>query len=460
MLEKILSKIDSSLDANIEHLFDFLRIASISTDSNYSSECEKAANWLVEDLSTIGFKAQACKTKLHPIVLAHYMGETDSDFHVLFYGHYDVQPVDPLELWHHDPFDPQIKLINGHKAIVARGASDDKGQVMTFIEACRAYHNEYGRLPVKVTIMIEGEEEMGSPSLDAFFEQYKDQLKADVVLVCDTSMRDRETPSITTSLRGGVAEEIIIHAANRDLHSGEYGGIAANPINILTKICGELKDENGRILLDGFYDAVPDMPQEIVDSWLKLEKESPNPLTQIGLSEVAGEKGYSLTELLWSRPSLDITGITGGYTGEGFKTVIASEAKVKISCRLVGKQDPDKIRASLRKFFEERLPKDCSISYINHGGSPAVFLPTDSPILKKVQNALGDEWNGRQALLSGCGASIPIVGDFQKYLGLDSLLVGYALSDDAIHSPNEKYDLASFHKGQRAWARILSVLSV
>jgi len=459
VLPPVLDRIDKNLDESLERLFSLLRIQSISTDPAYAAECRKAAEWLADDLKTIGFDASVRATAGHPMVVAHHAGPSPDSPHVLFYGHYDVQPVDPIELWETDPFAPQIKEIEpGRKVITGRGSSDDKGQLMLFVEACRAWTAEHGQLPCRVSILFEGEEESGSPSLKPFLDANRDELKADFALVCDTDMFDRQTPSICASLRGLVGEEIVVKAASRDLHSGLYGGPAANPIRILSKILADIHDENGRVTVPGFYDGVDETPSQVVKSWETLGTDAQSFLGPIGLSAPAGEKGRSVLEMVWARPTAEFNGITGGYTGKGFKTVIAAEASAKVSFRLVHRQDPDKIREAFRRFVRERLPADCSVEFHPHGGSPAIQLAYDAPFLTKARQALSDEWP-KPAVTVGGGGSIPIVGDFRTYLGMESLLVGFALADDRIHSPNEKYDLNSFHKGQRSWARILDALS-
>jgi acetylornithine deacetylase/succinyl-diaminopimelate desuccinylase-like protein len=458
-LPPVLDRLDQNLDHSVERLFGLLRIKSISTDPAYASECRRAAEWLVADLTSIGFDASVRDTPGHPMVVAHHDGPTPDAPHVLFYGHYDVQPVDPLELWESDPFDPALKDIGaGRKIITGRGSSDDKGQLMLFVEACRAYKQVHGKLPCKVSILFEGEEESGSASLKPFLEANAAELKADFAMVCDTSMWDRETPALCIGLRGLVGEEITVHAADRDLHSGEFGGAAANPIRILAKVLADMHDETGRVTIPGFYDGVEETPSQILKSWEALGETAESFLGEVGLSIPSGEKGRSVLELTWARPTCEFNGITGGYTGKGFKTVIASQASAKVSCRLVHKQDPKKIREALRAFVRERVPADCSVEFDEHGGSPAIQLSYDAPFLTKAKAALSDEW-GKPAVMIAMGGSIPIVGDFQNYLGMESLLAGFALVDDRIHSPNEKYDLSSFHKGQRSWARILDALT-
>jgi acetylornithine deacetylase/succinyl-diaminopimelate desuccinylase-like protein len=452
-LDQVLDRLDSGLDAALARLFELVQIQSISTDPSYSPQCREAAKWLVRDLESMGFEARLCPTPGQPMVLAHHAGPRGAP-HVLFYGHYDVQPVDPLALWTNPPFEPRI--VDG--MILGRGTSDDKGQLMTFVEAVRAWKAVTGGLPVSVTILFEGEEESGSPSLKPFIEAHRKELKADVALVCDTNMWDRETPAISTGLRGLVGEEVVIKAANRDLHSGYYGSAAANPINILTRILAGLRDNDGAVTLPGFYDGVPETPPEIRKMWDGLGFSAEKFLGAIGLSVPAGENGRSILEQTWARPTAEINGITGGYTGEGFKTVIPAEARAKVSFRLVGDQDPERIRQSFHAYVRANLPADCSAEFLPHGASPAIRLDYTLPELKKATAALRDEW-GKETALVGMGGSIPIVGDFQKMLGMPSLLIGFAHADDRIHSPNEKYELESFRKGMRSWARILQALA-
>ena len=457
-LNSVLDRVDTDLDSSLERLFALLRIESISTDPAYADQCAATAKVLADDLQSIGFDARVAPTTGHPMVVGHHEGPQGAP-HVLFYGHYDVQPVDPIELWDRPPFEPElVDMPDGSKQLLGRGTSDDKGQLMTFVEACRAWKQETGALPIKVSILFEGEEESGSPSLLPFLEANKNELQADFVLVCDTNMWDRKTPAIATALRGLVGEEVTIHAANRDLHSGYYGSAATNPIHVLSKIIGDLRDDEGRITLEGFYDAVPETPDDILKQWGELGFSADEFLGEIGLSVPAGEKGRSVLEQVWSRPTCEVNGIYGGYSGEGSKTVIPAQASAKISFRLVGDQDPEPIRKSFRKFVNERLPADCSASFHDHGGSPAVHLDYSMPELQKAAEALEDEWNCKTALIA-MGGSIPIVGDFKSIFNMNSLLIGFALGDDRIHSPNEKYELTSFHKGTRSWARILDALS-
>jgi amidohydrolase len=307
-------------------------------------------------------------------------------------------------------------------------------------------------------MMIEGEEECGSKNLPPFLVDHAAALKADVALICDTNMWDPATPAITTGLRGLAYEEVKIKAADRDLHSGLFGGPAQNPIRVLTRILAALHDDDGRITLPGFYDGVRELPPVIRKQWEGLGLTAEKFLGPIGLKIPAGETGRLVIEQAISRPTCDINGIVGGYTGEGSKTVIPAEASAKVSFRLVGGQDPAKVSESFRAFVRARLPADCKAEFLNHACAPAVALDWSMPALAAARRALTEEWR-KDAVLIGSGASIPIVADFKRVLGIDTLMVGFGLDDDRIHSPNEKYDLTSFHKGIRSWARILAALA-
>jgi len=460
-LPAVLERIDADLDKSVERLFDFVRIPSISTDSAYKDFCRAAADFVAKDLASLGFAAAVRPTAGHPVVVGKSNGATAASGgpRVLFYGHYDVQPVDPLNLWSAPPFEPKIdSLPDGRKVIHGRGACDDKGQFMTFVEACRAFKAVTGKLPLDITMMIEGEEECGSKSLFDFVRSNADEFKRDLALVCDTGMWNPTTPVVTTSLRGLLYEEVVITCADRDLHSGVFGGGAANPIRVLARIIAALHDENGRVTVPGFYDGVTELPADIKAELKALNLTAEEFLGQVGLKVPAGEKDRMLIEQVSTRPTCDVNGIVGGYTGEGAKTVIASQASAKISFRLVGTQDPAKIRESFRKFVRERLPADATARFTDHAGSPALAVAYDNPALGKARAALTEEW-GTKAVAVGSGGSIPIVGDFKNVLGMDTLLVGFGLDDDRVHSPNEKYDLTSFHKGTRSWARILAALA-
>jgi len=457
-IDAVLATIDANLDASRERLFDLLRIPSVSTDPAYTKECQRAADWLVGELKGLGYDAEKRRTPGHPIVVGHAKAKRKDAPHVLFYGHYDVQPADPLELWETGPFEPRLADGEGTKNIVARGASDDKGQLMTFLEACRAFEAN-GGLPCNVTFLFEGEEETGSPSLPEFLATYRDELSApDLALVCDTGMWNAQTPGVTVMLRGLAQEEVIVHGPSHDLHSGMFGGPVVNPIHVLSKIVGDLHDETGKVALPGFYDGVPELPEDVAKQWRALEFDEKAFLASIGLTRPGGEAGRSVLEQIWARPTCDLNGIIGGYTGKGSKTVLPAQASAKFSFRLVGTQDPAKIMESFRAFVRARLPADAKAEFVSHGASGALQLPFSSEALKRACRALAEEW-GKEAALTGCGGSIPIVGAFKSELGMDSLMIGFALGDDRIHSPNEKYSFTSYHKGTRSWARVLAALA-
>ena len=457
-IEAVLNSIDANLEASRERLFDLLRIPSVSTDPAFTQHCARAADWLAEQLKGLGYSADVRPTPGHPIVVGHAQAKRKDAPHVLFYGHYDVQPPDPLELWESDPFAPRLAAGKDGQEIVARGASDDKGQLMTFIEACRAFEAN-GGLPCHVTFLFEGEEETGSPSLPGFLAEHKEELsQAGLALVCDTSMWNAHTPAITVMLRGLAQEEVIIRGPSHDLHSGMFGGPVPNPIHILGKIIGDLHDDAGQVTLPGFYDGVPELPEAVAEQWRKLEFNEAEFLSSLGLTCAAGETGRSVIEKIWARPTCDVNGIVGGYTGRGAKTVLPAQASAKFSFRLVGAQDAKSVLESFRNFVRARLPADAQVEFLNHGASNALQLPFGSEALSRAQRALTEEWD-KEAVLAGCGGSIPIVGTFKRDLDMDALMIGFALDDDRIHSPNEKYSWTSFHKGARSWARILDALA-
>ena len=455
-LTPVLDRIDADLPQALDRLSELLRIPSISTDPVHKTDVAQAADWLVNDLKSMGFDARRDETPGHPMVVAR--GGAARGPHLLFYGHYDVQPVDPLDLWHSDPFAPQIEETPVGKVIRARGASDDKGQLMTFLEACRAWLAVHGSLPVQLSFCLEGEEESGSPSLVPYLKANADALKADIALICDTTLFDAQTPGITTMLRGLMGDEVIIHGPTRDLHSGAFGGAAMNPARVLARVLAGLHDDQGRVTLPGFYDDVPEIPDDLRAQWEGLGFDAEAFLGDVGLSQPAGEAGRSALEMIWARPTCEINGMISGYTGAGFKTVLPARASAKVSFRLVGTQDPHKIRETFRAYVAAQIPADCRVEFITHGASPASVMETSHPAFEAARQALSDEWP-KPAAFVGAGGSIPIAGYFKTILGMDSMLIGFAKEDDQIHSPNEKYDLDSFHRGIRSWARIIDAVS-
>ena len=461
-LESVLAHAGVHLDESLARLRDIVAIPSISADPAYSGDCRRAAQWVVETLRDMGCAADLRETAGQPMVVGHYVpkGATAKTPHALFYGHYDVQPADPLDKWLTPPFELTArKDAKGVERLYGRGAADDKGQFLTFVEAARAWIAVTGSLPIAATFLIEGEEESGSPSLIPFLKANRKELSRDVALICDTTMWDEKTPAITTRLRGMVHDEVTITGPRIDLHSGSYGGPVHNPIRALTQILGALHDKHGKVTIPGFYDGVSPLPAKVKTQWAALDFSEAKFLKSVGVSIPAGEKGYSVLEQIWARPTAEVNGIYGGYQGAGSKTVLPASATAKITFRLVGDQKPDQVLKGFRAFVRARLPKDCKAVFSpTGGGNPAVVVKEDTPVIAKVARALKDEFR-REPVLMGAGGSIPICRSFKDILGMDSVLAGFSLDDDAIHSPNEKYNLSSFNRGIRSWVRIFAGLA-
>jgi acetylornithine deacetylase/succinyl-diaminopimelate desuccinylase-like protein len=458
-LEAVLAEADRQLPVSIDRLFDLLRIPSVSAQPDHAADCVRAADWCRDTLRGLGFSAETRPTDGHPVVLAHLPappGHTGP--HMLFYGHYDVQPAEPLELWDSPPFEPrQVDGPRG-KRFVARGAVDNKGQVMMFLEALRAWRQATGAIPAHLTVLLEGEEEVGSVNLDPFLRANRDALGADLALISDTGMWDIDTPAITTRLRGLAYVEVTLKAANRDLHSGLFGGSALNPINALTRILGDLQDTDGHIQIPGFYDGVTELSNALAAQWEGLGFDEAAFLGGVGLSKPAGERGRPALQRLWSRPTADINGIWGGYAGAGAKTVIAAEAGAKISFRLVPGQDPAAVVEGFRRFVADRAAPGAQVDVRLLAAGPAIAMAEDSPYIRAGLAALAEEY-GRPALVTGCGGSIPVVASLKRELGIDSLLMGFGLDDDQVHSPNEKFEQTCFHRGIRSHVRLLGKLA-
>jgi acetylornithine deacetylase/succinyl-diaminopimelate desuccinylase-like protein len=456
-------------EASLRRICEWLAIPSVGTDPQYADDTRRAGQWAVDRLREVGVDASLRETGTpeqpgHPIVWAQHEGDADYQGpHILFYGHYDVQPPDPLELWESEPFTPVVKPAGDgmRERIVARGACDDKGQVASFLEALRAWHEIEGRIPVKMTILIEGEEESGSANLEKFIRENESDLKqADVCVISDTGMLGPNSPAITYGVRGLAYTQITLHASNQDLHSGMWGGRCQNPITELSKIVAQLWDEDRRVTIPGFYDGVRTLPDEVRQEWAKLGFDQLEALRGIGMGPEGdvGEKGFSALEREWARPTCELNGIWGGYTGAGAKTVIPSHASAKVSFRLVDDQDPEAITRSFEKWLQERTPAGCRWEFEDLGGGAPATVSSDSPYLQAARRALSDAGGGTQAALIKTGGSIPVVGFFKSMLGIDSVMMGFGLEDDRVHSPNEKFDVECFTLGIESHIRLLDEL--
>ena len=433
--------INNNKERFLDELFELLRIESVSADSKFKNEVNKAADWLVNSFKKISLdNVEKIKTKGHPIVYAEKILD-DSFPTILVYGHYDVQPADPYELWDSPPFEPTIK----NKKIYARGACDDKGQMYMHLKAYEALQNT-SKINFNIKFMIEGEEECGSDSLEEFVSKNKEKLSADVIVISDTSIINNDNPSITVGLRGLSYMEVELTGPNRDLHSGTYGGAVNNPINQLCEMIASLKDKNGIIQIPGFYDKVVNYGEEERDVINKVPFDISEFKSHIDIGDTYGETGFSTVERIGTRPTLDVNGIWGGYTNEGAKTVLPSKAYAKISMRLVSNQSSSEISSLFTKHLNNICPKSCKIKVTEHHGGEPCVVNTDTKGYRSAYKAFQDVWK-KNPVPTFDGGSIPIVALFKKELGLDSILMGFGLDEDAIHSPNESYGLFNFYKG-------------
>ena len=436
----------------VDELKSLLRIPSISTDPAHSGDVERAASWLASHLEALGaMPASVAPTAGHPIVVADFLVDEALPT-VLVYGHYDVQPPDPLQLWTSPPFEPVEK----GGALYARGACDDKGQLFMHIKALESYVRTRGRPPVNMKFILEGEEESGSTHLPGFIETHAADLQADVVVISDTSLFAPGVPSITYGLRGLAYVEVTLTGPNRDLHSGTYGGAIENPINALARLIAGMHDERHRITIEGFYDNVRPLTDEERHEMAALPFDAALWAQDVGVDRTKTESGYSALEGATARPTLDCNGIWGGYTGEGAKTVLPSQASAKISMRLVPDQTPEKIARKLRAYFVAHAPETMRLSFrVLHGGH-GVLVDTHSVAMEAAAQALEGVY-GRRPFFTRIGGSIPVVADFKKILGRDSLLMGFGLDSDAIHSPNEHFGLDRFQEGIASIIRFLAI---
>jgi acetylornithine deacetylase/succinyl-diaminopimelate desuccinylase-like protein len=441
-------------DEQLAGLFRVLRYPSISSQHVHQADCLACADHLAGELRGLGFSAGLRPWRNHPVMLARWDGAGSGAPTVLIYGHYDVQPPDPLELWASPPFEPTVR--NG--AIFARGADDDKGQLYAHIKAVEAFMKVRGRLPVNVIFFAEGEEEIGSPELERFIVENAADLRCDCAVISDSEFFARGLPSITNSLRGLAYVELTLTGPARDLHSGLHGGAAVNPLNAIARMVAALHDDNGRITLDGFYDDVLPATDAQRQAWRKLPFDERAYAADLGAEPAGGERGLDLLERRWARPTLDCHGIVGGYVGEGSKTVIPSSASAKISMRLVANQDPKKVVESFRRFVETHTPAGVRADLAVHTDARPVSLATDSPAMTAARAALKEAFGAEAAFVPN-GASVPIAELFQRVLKVDPILMGFGLPDDNLHSPNEKFDLGQFHGGMLASAALLENLA-
>jgi len=436
-----------------EELCDLLRIPSVSADSSHKADVRRAGEWVAGQFRGLGFKTEICETPGHPIVYAESLGVPGAPT-VLVYGHYDVQPPDPLNEWKTPPFEPTRRDGN----LYARGATDDKGQMFTHIKSAEAWIKTAGKLPINVKYLIEGEEEVGSEHLEHFIATNKDRLKSDVVVISDTSQFAAGVPAITYGLRGIAYFELKLTGPKQDLHSGSFGGAVTNPAIALSKMLAALIDADGRIQVPGFYDDVTPLTDEERKQFAALPFDEAGFKKQIGVDAVTGEQGFTTQERKSARPTFDINGLTSGYQGEGAKTVLPARASAKFSFRLVPKQDPKKIQAALEAQLKKLCPPGIRLELVSHHGAPGVVVPLDSPYVAAAARAI-EHGFGRAPVYMREGGSIPVVSTFRQQLGVDTLLLGWGLDDDNTHSPNEKFCLADFHRGIRTSAHLWKELA-
>ena len=436
-----------------EELCQLLRIPSVSTDPQYKPDVERAAEWLAEHFRSLGLEAQVHSTPGHPIVVARGPQVPDAPT-VLVYGHYDVQPPDPLELWDSPPFEPSRRDGN----LYARGATDDKGQMFTHVKAAEAWLKTTGSLPVNLIFLIEGEEEVGSQHLEPFLREHARQLACDCVVISDMCQFGPGQPAITYGLRGIAYYELLLQGPNRDLHSGSFGGAVTNPANVLVRLLASLVDEHGKVQVPGFYDQVRSISAEERQRLAMLPFSEEDFFRQLGVEEGSGERGFTTLERRWARPSYDINGLTAGYQGPGAKTVLPARASAKFSFRLVPDQDPEKITASLEEFLRGQLPPGVTMELKSYHGAKGVLVDENHPYVKAAAEAVSEAF-GTAPLFIREGGSIPVVLTFQELFDVPVLLLGWGQNDDNTHSPNEKFSLSDFHLGTRASAYLLDEIA-
>jgi acetylornithine deacetylase/succinyl-diaminopimelate desuccinylase-like protein len=441
-MNNVIDFINTNRDSYVEELKQYLAIPSISALPQHAADVRRCAEWTAAEMARIGLQnVRLIETPGHPVVYGDWLGAPGAPT-MLFYGHYDVQPVDPLDLWESPPFEATVR--DGE--IYARGAADDKGQVFMHFKAIEAHLKQNGRLPVNVKIILEGEEEVGSANLDNFIKANKGDLAADVVVISDSPMFDRGIPSICYGLRGLVYFQIDLRGTKTDLHSGSFGGAVANPAMVLAQVLAQMKDRGGRVKIPGFYDDVRELTAEEREQWKRLPFNERHYAKEIGAPRLFGETGYSTPERVWARPTFEVNGMLSGFTGEGAKTVIAAVSMAKVSMRLVPNQQPDKIAELFEAYVKKVTPKTVTLKVTRmHGGKPWM-TELDNPFVQAAGRAI-EKGFGKSPVFTREGGSIPVVATFQEILGLPSVLFGVGLPDENAHAPNEKLDLGNFHGG-------------
>ncbi len=447
-MENVASYLEEQADRFVEDLKALLRIPSVSADSAYKADVRKAAEYVRQQLASAGLETELYETAGNPIIYASWLG-AEGQPTALVYGHYDVQPPDPLDEWETPPFEPSVR----DGKIFARGATDDKGQMLTHVKSVEAWMKTEGRLPINIKFVIEGEEEVGGDNLDRFLQEHKDLLACDVVVVSDTSQYAPGRPAITYGLRGNFGCEITLRGPRQDLHSGMFGGSVANPANALARMIAALHDDNGRVRIPGFYDDVLPLSDEERRAFANLPFDEASFLEKLGLGAPFGEEGFTTLERRWARPTCDVNGIKSGYTGEGPKTIVPAKAMAKLSCRLVPNQDPEKLLQALRDFLEEQLRPGLQMEFKPYHGGPGLVFATDSPFMQAARRAIEFSF-GTPPVMIREGGSIPVVSAFRQILGVDTLLLGWGQDTDNLHSPNEHFTLADFHRGIKASAAL------
>lgn len=451
-IQSVVQQLDDTRDARVAELQEFLRIPSVSAVSGHHDDCRAAANWVYDQLTACGFGTETIETDGLPIIYAEW-NKAGGASTALVYGHYDVQPPDPLGEWTTPPFEPTIR----DECLYARGATDDKGQMFTHIKSVAAWLKATGELPINVKFVIEGEEEVGSNNLETFLEAQKDRLACDIAVISDTAQYGDGIPAITYGLRGILAVEVTLNGPKQDLHSGVFGGAVTNPVNALAKMLGTLVDDDGRIQIPGFYDDVIPLTDEEREAFAALPFDEQKFCQSLGIDAVAGEAGYTTLERRWARPTCDINGLYGGYQGEGPKTIVPAKATAKITCRLVPGQDPHQLTQALEQFLREQCPPGVRFEFTDFHGAPAVLCDTSSPYMAAARQAL-EAGFGQAPVMIREGGSIPVVGSFKQILGVDTLLLGWGRNTDNLHGPNEHFHLEDFHHGTLAsahlWAEI------